>query len=417
MGKGENGLRVLRSWLTWSKFPAMIALIFSCGSTIVGFTALGTGHCIPMYQLLFLVLGASFLASGICSFRKGAKNKRKIAHLLVFGLIELLIAFSASCAPSTIDLWGFSAAPSSNFLFSSGAALFGLIGAALAMGPLYDFSPFGNQKSAYLLLIIAILTVLYPLAIIIGQVVINGAPGITWEFLTEDVRNLGQEGGIFPAIVGTLLLMLLIFFIAIPLGIGCAIYLEEYAGGRFSFIVRIIKTSVTILRGVPSIVFGLFAFAFFVPLFGPSLLTGGLTLSCYALPTIIRASGEALKSVPQNLREGSYALGATKWQTIRRVVLPSALPGIITGAVLGIGEAAGETAPLLFIGTFTGVSFPPGLFDRVQALPLHLYTLFGMRGAWDVMQNAWATAFVLLLIILVMNAIGLFIREKYRREF
>jgi phosphate transport system permease protein len=132
---------------------------------------------------------------------------------------------------------------------------------------------------------------------------------------------------------------------------------------------------------------------------------------------IIRTSGEALKSIPQNLREGSYALGATRWQTIRRVVLPPALPGIITGAVLGIGEAVGETAPLLFIGTFTASRFPPSLFDRVQALPLHLYTLFGMRGFKDVMQNAWATAFVLLIIILAMNAIAIIIREKYRKEF
>ena len=409
--KMVNGLQVLRSR---SKLPAVVALIISCLSTIIGFTMLGTSSYLHIYPLLFLVLGASFFVTGICGLKKGA-NKRKIARLLIFALIGFIMAVSALYAPSAIDLYGFSAAPSSDFLFSLGGILFGLIGVSLAMGPLYDFSPFGNQNSAYLLLIVAILLVLYPLAIIIGQVIVNGAPGITWEFLTGDVRNLGQDGGIFPAIVGTLLLMALIFFIAIPLGIGCAIYLEEYAGGHF--IVRIIKISVTILRGVPSIVFGLFAFAFFVPIIGPSFLTGGLTLSCYALPMIIRASGESLKRVPQNLREGSYALGATRWQTIRRVVLPPALPGIITGAVLGIGEAAGEVAPLLFIGTFTGISFIPGLFDRVQALPLHLYTLFGMRGAWDVMQNAWATAFVLLIIILIMNGVALIIREKYRKEF
>ena len=416
MKLAKEKLRKLRSLLTWKKIPAIIALIISCFSALAGFTMLGTGCYLAIYQPLFFLLGISFIVVGIGALRNST-HRRKIARLLMFAGVVLLVALSIAYIPSSISLkeYGFSAAISNHFLFSFGIVLFGLIGAALALGALYDFSPFADQNAAYLFLIVAILLVIYPLAIIIGQVIINGAPGITWEFLTQDVRNLGQEGGIFPAIVGTLLLMMLIFFIAIPLGVGSAIYLEEYAGGHF--IVRIIKTAVNILRGVPSIVFGLFAFSFFVPIFGPSFLTGGLTLSCYALPMIIRASGEALKSIPQSLREGSYALGATKWQTIKKVVLPSALPGIITGAVLGIGEAAGETAPLLFIGTFTGVGFPPSLFDRVQALPTHLYTLFGMRGFKDVMQNAWATGFVLLVIILTMNAIAIIIREKYRKEF
>jgi len=353
------------------------------------------------------------MAVGIHALRV---NGRKGTRLLLFAMTMLFIALFAGYLPQDTDLggYGLSASFSDNFLLSLGMTIFGLTGTALALGALYDFSPMANQKSAYLFLTISILLVLYPLVIIIGQIVINGSPGITWDFLTQDVRHLGEEGGILPAIMGTLMLMGLVFLIAVPLGVGSAIYLVEYAGGHF--IVGIIETAVAILRGVPSVVFGLFAYSFFVPVFGKTFLTGGLTLACYALPLIIRSSSEAIKSVPQGLREGSYALGATKWQTIRHVTLPVALPGMITGMILGIGEAAGETAPLLFIFTFS-IGFPPGLFDMVTSLATHLFSLFKIRGAWDVMQNAWATALVFLLIILAMNAIAIVIREKYRKEF
>jgi phosphate transport system permease protein len=214
--------------------------------------------------------------------------------------------------------------------------------------------------------------------------------------------------------------MIIMFFIAVPLGMGAGIYLQEYAGEHF--IVRLIKIAVSVLRGVPSIVFGLFALAFFVPIFGVSFLSGGLVLSFYALPMIIRTSTESLRSIPMGLREGSLALGATKWQTIKKIVIPPALPGILTGVVLGIGEAAGETAPIIFLSRLNGDALP-SLFDTITALPMHLYSMFQYRGYGDAAQvaqrdlNTWATAFILLIIILMMNIVALILREKYRKEF
>ncbi|MHC1624712.1 MAG: phosphate ABC transporter permease PstA [Methermicoccaceae archaeon] len=394
---------------------ALLSLLFSICTAIVGFTMLFTSHYLPIHQITFLILALLLAVLGIDSLRRGL-DRHKSLRLLAFAGFMLGVAALSGIMPPTIPLMslGFSANISSEFIKTIGMCLFGLIGVGLSMGPLYNFTTLADQNAAYVFLFVAILLVLYPLTVIVTQIIMNGAPMISWEFITSDVRNLGQEGGISSAIIGTLFLMMLVFLIALPLGVGCAIYLQEYATIRPMII--LINNAVNILRGVPSIVFGLFAFAVFVPIFGSSFLTGGLTLAFYALPIIIRASEEALKNVPMSIREGSLALGATHWQTVRNVVLPSAIPGIITGAILGIGEAAGETAPLLFIATFTGTGFPPGLFDRVQALPTHLYALFGMRGAWDVIGNAWGTAFVLLTIVLVMNVIALIIRERYRAK-
>ena len=202
----------------------------------------------------------------------------------------------------------------------------------------------------------------------------------------------------------------------LPLGIGAAVYLTEYAKGNI--IVRIIRIAVDILQGVPSIVFGLFAYALLVSIFGFCLLNAILVLTFLTLPIVIRTSEEAILSVPGSLREGSYALGASKWQTIRKIVIPPALPGIITGGVLGIGRAAGETAPILFLGcVFIGAPLLPNLFSPFQALPYHLLQLIYYIGAYEVEQNAWATAFLLLSIVLGLNAFAIVIREKYRVEF
>jgi phosphate transport system permease protein len=284
------------------------------------------------------------------------------------------------------------------------------VGASFSLSAMKGFNSLGDEKGAILYLIVCMLVVIYPLALIIGTVVFQGAPGITLELVTQDVRRLGAEGGILPAITGTFLLMGIMFFIAVPLGICAGIYLQEYAGEHL--IVRVIKIAVSVLRGVPSIVFGLFALAFFVPIFGV----------IYALPMIIRTSTESLRSVPMGLREGSLALGATKWQTIKKIVIPPALPGILTGVVLGIGEAAGETAPIIFLSRLNGDALP-SLFDTITALPMHLFSMFQYRGYGDTAQvaqrnlNTWATAFILLLIILTMNIIALILREKYRKEF
>jgi len=414
--------KILHEYSSRPKIFSLLSLCLSCLYALAGFTILATEDYITenIYGYLFLILGICFLATGISSIKI---NKKKSIRILGFSLILFLIVFLSTAYPSSLSLqeYGLSASLTYNLMFSIGLIIFGLIGASLSLGVLFNFKALGNQYGAYFLLVVCMLIILYPLVIIVGQVTINGAPGITWEFLTSDVRGLGESGGVLPAIVGTLLLMVIMFFIAVPLGIGAAIYLQEYAGGHF--MVRVIKMAVTILRGVPSIVFGLFALAFFVPLFGTSFLTGGLVLSFYALPMIIRSSAEALKSIPQSLREGSLALGATKWQTIKKVVLPPSLPGIITGVVLGIGEAAGETAPLLFVSTLI-IKMPPNLMGMVASLPTHLFTLFGLRGGLGDeievaarMQNAWSTAFILLTIILILNVVALIIREKFRKEF
>ncbi len=405
------------------KIPALAAVILSLIAALAGFTAIAKSYhfAAEFYMYFFLVLGIVFLIEEIRLF---LINKRKSIRLLLLVITLLVIASLVTVLPSSINMgeYGFSASLSHHFLLSLALTLFGLIGASLALGAFYDFKPIGNQQSAYLFLIVCILLILYPLVVIIGEVVVNGVPGFSWDFLTKeiDVSSLGAEGGVRQAIIGTLLLMALIFLVAVPLGIGAAIYLEEYAGGHA--IVRVIQTAISILRGVPSIVFGLFALAFFAPIFGRTYLTGGLILSVYALPMIIRASSEALKSIPQLLREGSLALGATRWQTIRKVVLPPAAPGIITGMVLGVGEAAGETAPLIFFTTLS-IKGLPGLNDMIVSLQTHLFTLFQYLGFGETadkvgrLQSAWSTALVLLIIILSINVIALVIREKYRKEF
>jgi len=408
-----------RKFLEPRRLPAFIAFLSSCILAVIGFTLLFAIGSLPInvYTFTYTYLGILFFISTALSMHH---NFKKSIRIFAFSIFLLLVALvSTYLQPITpLDDFGFSAGLSNQFILSFGFVLFGLIGTSFALQILYDYSTIGNQQGAHLFLVVSILFVIYPLVILIGQVLVNGAPGLSLSFLTQGVEKLGSEGGILNPLVGTLLLMLIMFFVAVPLGICAAIYLEEYAGG--GIIVRAIKTSVTILRGVPSIVFGLFALTFFASFFGLSLLTGALILSIYALPVIIRTSSETLKTIPMELREGSYALGATRWQTIRHIVLPPARPGILTGVVLGIGEAAGETAPILFLGTFA-MNLPPNPFGSLSALPNHLYTLFGLRGygrySDSIMQNAWSTALVLLIIILTMNVIALILREKFRQEF
>ncbi len=291
----------------------------------------------------------------------------------------------------------------------------GIIGASLALKPIYNFSPRANELSAYFLLTFAVILIIYPLIVIIGNIVVNGAGGITWDFLTQDVIKHGELGGVNHAIIGTLLIVAGTAIIAIPLGVASAVYLIEYATA--GPLVRAIRIAADILQGIPSIVFGLFGFAVFVPIFGISILSGILIMSFMTLPIIIRSSEEALLCIPHSIREGSYALGATKWQTIRRTVLPPSLPGIITGGVLGLGRAAGETAPIIFTASIFRSPLPSSLFSPVQSLSYHLYVISKYIGAYPVEQNAWATALLLIGIVLGMNAFAIILREKYRVEF
>lgn len=257
------------------------------------------------------------------------------------------------------------------------------------------------------------------LAVIVFFIVKNGIGAISWEFLTTSPKNsLMVEGGILPCIVGTLLLSLGAIVIALPIGVASAIYLNEYA--RPGKTLRIIRLGINNLAGVPSVVFGLFGLTFFCTVLGMgiSVLAGALTLGVLSLPVIIGATEEALKSVPDTYREASLGLGATKWQTIYRVVLPASLPGILTGAILGLSRAAGETAPIMFTGAvFYTQDLPNSLLDPVMALPYHIYVLATAGvNIEETRPLQYGTAIVLILLVLGMNLFAIFYRAKLRNK-
>ena len=250
------------------------------------------------------------------------------------------------------------------------------------------------------------------------DIIWKGLPAINWEFISAYPRKSGSEGGILPAIVGTVLLVLGTIVVALPLGMATAIYLSEYAKeGKYT---RGIRLAVSTLAGIPSIVFGLFGLGLFVLFFGmgASLIAGSLTLACMILPIIIVSSEEALRSVPQALRDGSLALGASKWQSIRTNVLPYALPGMLTGAILGIGRAAGETAPILLTAAaFFLPKLPNSVFDQVMALPYHLYVLATQHpDAEKVRPMQYGTALVLLIIVIAFNMGAIILRTGIRKK-
>jgi len=270
---------------------------------------------------------------------------------------------------------------------------------------------------------LAIRTITYSIVFVIAYIVIDivwkGAPVISWTFLTAFPKASGYEGGIFPAIVGTACLVTGTILVALPLGMAAAIYLSEYA--RQGRLTRTIRLAIVTLAGVPSIVFGLFGLGLFVYFFGfqVSIISGSLTLACMILPTIIVSSEESLRAVPRTLREGSLALGATKWQTIRTNVLPYSVPGMITGAILGIGRAAGETAPILFTAAVAFKPFlPRGIFDEVMALPYHLYYLATQVHEKDkVLPYTYGTALVLLLLVLTFSIVAIVMRSRFRKRY
>ncbi len=260
------------------------------------------------------------------------------------------------------------------------------------------------------------------IAIAIGgfliYIIINGIGAISWEFLTQPPRDSMTKGGIMPAILGTFFLTAGAIVTALPLGIASAIYLSEYAKG--GPVIRMIRVGVNCLAGVPSIVFGLFGLGLFVVFlkFGSCILSGSLTLGFLILPTIIGASEEALKAVPQTFREASLGLGVSKWQTILRVVIPNALPGILTGSILGIGRAAGETAPIMFTAAaFFTAKLPTSIFDEVMALPYHVYVL-ATAGTHieETRQIQYGTALVLVVLVISIDLIAIIIRSYIRKK-
>jgi len=260
--------------------------------------------------------------------------------------------------------------------------------------------------------------VLFILGVIVFDILSKGWEVINWEFLTQPPRAGMTEGGIFPAIVGTFYVTLITIAFAVPLGVGAAIYLNEYAiQGRFT---RLVRMSVRNLAGVPSIVFGLFGMAVFVKIFGfgPSLIAAGFTLGLLTLPVTVTASEEALKTVPRAYREGSFALGATRWQVVRTVVLPRAIPGILTGTILGLARAAGETAPILATGAaFFLPHLPDSVRSQFMALPYHLFIMSTQHHAISqVRPIAYGTALVLLILVCLLNLAAVLLRKRYRNR-
>ena len=275
-----------------------------------------------------------------------------------------------------------------------------------------------SQRIAFILFRILGIIVVGILFWILGFIIFNGIGVINWEFLTTAPTEGMTSGGIYPAIVGTLCLVIGSMVFAFPLGVMSAIYTNEYAGN--SWIVKFIRVMTNNLGSIPSIVFGLFGMALFVNTlgFGDSILAGSLTLGLLVLPLVIRTTEEALKAVPDSYRTGSLALGATKLQTVSRVLLPSAFPNIITGLILSIGRVSGETAPILFtVAAYFLPKLPSSVFDQVMALPYHLYVI--VTSGTDIEASrpiAYGTALVLIAIVLLMNVMAASLRRHFDKK-
>jgi phosphate transport system permease protein len=258
----------------------------------------------------------------------------------------------------------------------------------------------------------------FALLIILYYILANGWTAITWKFLTQPPIDSMTKGGILPCIIGTFCLCIGAMIVAFPIGVFSAVYLNEYAkAGRT---LRIIRLGINNLAGVPSVVFGLFGLAFFVVYMkmGVSILAGALTLGAMSLPVIIGATEEALRAVPDTYREASLGLGATKLQTIFRVVLPTAMPGILTGGILGVSRAAGETAPIMFTAAvFFSPSMPKSIFDEIMALPYHIYVLATAGTEIEATRPLqYGTALVLIALVLGMNFLAILLRARLRKR-
>lgn len=270
------------------------------------------------------------------------------------------------------------------------------------------------QKTGYFAITLMAVMVVLPILGIFAYVMANGIPGISWDFLAGFPSQGMRAGGILPAIVGTLYLTIGTAVFSVPLGVAAAIYLAEFASeNRWT---RLIRLAIISLAGIPSVVYGLFGLGLFVLLlnFGTSIFSASLTLSIMTLPVIISTSEEALRAVPQSFRTVSISLGATRWQTIRRIILKEALPGILTGVILGLERAAGETAPILFTGAaFFLPRLPHSLFDATMALPYHLFVISTQVPEMP-LQIQYGTALVLIVFVLTMNLLATVIRSHAR---
>jgi phosphate transport system permease protein len=263
---------------------------------------------------------------------------------------------------------------------------------------------------------LAVVLPLAILALLVGDVIVRGAGRLSWEFLSSFPSRHPAEAGILPAIVGSVAVVSLTGLIAVPVGIAAAVYLEEYAeGGK---VAELIEVNIANLAGVPSVIYGLLGLEIFVRLaaMGQSVLAGACTLALLVLPIVIMSAREAIRTVPDELREASLGLGATRWQTIRGVVLPMALPGMLTGAILAISRAIGETAPLLVVGALTYVTFlPQGVDSPFTVLPIQIFN-WTSRPQEGFVVAAAAGIIVLLSIMLLLNAIAIYWRDRFERE-
>lgn len=285
-------------------------------------------------------------------------------------------------------------------------------------GQTFRISKKASQLLAFNFFRLVSFLVVAVLVLILGFIFINGFSVISWDFLTKVPENNGTEGGIMPAIVGTLLLVLGSVIFAFPIGVLSGIYINEYL--KENWFKKLVRSMTNNLSGVPSIVFGLFGMALFVHTlnFGDSLIAGSLTLGLMVLPIIIRTTEEALKSVDDSLRHGSYALGASKLQTIRKVVLPVCYPNIVTGLILSVSRVSGETAPILFTCAASFLPrLPHSIFDQVMALPYHLYVL-NVSGTdmEKARPMAYGTALVLVVIVLMVNLMANSVRKYYTKK-
>lgn len=273
-------------------------------------------------------------------------------------------------------------------------------------------SRFKTQSISHGVIWICAFSTLAVMVLILWQILREGVPLLTPHFFLESPRQMGRTGGIFSIIIGTLLITAVAVVIATPLGVGTAVFLREYT--RDSKISRIIRFGTDCLAGVPSIIFGLFGFVFFVIFLrmGWSILSGGLTLATMVLPTIICTAEEAIKAIPYSYREVSFALGGTRWQTVKKVILPNALPGIFTGILLGVGRSVGETAAIILT---SGSSFlmPTSLFSPIRTLSIHFFIL-AREGIS--MEMAYATGAALILLILLINTFANWMLHRYVRK-
>lgn len=387
------------------------------------FLQIGLISLIPLWEAALLLLVLAIAASFFTSKNVGEKIPFSLIIDILFVAAVFVLVFTGILNPMTMIKRPFGLGASFGFgiILPALILLAGILGIKDSLNIVYGYSQRGREALVFLAVRLSAIFALIILGGILLIIIYKGMWAISWEFLTEPHRRLGQSGGISTAIMGSLWMIIGAMIVSTPLGIGAAIYLNEYS--RNIRLNRIITIAVGCLNGVPSVVFGLFALAFLVAIFGVSLLTGSVILGLINIPRIILTSQEALKSVPNSLREGSMALGATKWQTIQKVVIPSAMPGILTGIIMGVAKASGETAPIMWTAvTFTATPVQmfygtiPNVFQPVNNLDYHLLNLIYFLGAWDVEANAWGTALVLIALVLGTNMLAIIVRNHYRKK-